>query len=90
MHLVTNLIGTLLMFAGFHAILAGGLLHRTKQEDLGRLHMSVSFMGGGDTGGGAVTGFVASLRGNDRLRMRWVRGLLLAGTALSVLGAAIR
>ncbi len=89
MSFLGHLVGTFLMFAGFVLILAGLLLSRITQQDLGRTYMSSTFMGGGQMPSGAFFRFVASVHGNDALKRRKALRLLLAGLAVSVLGALL-
>ena len=48
MSLLSQLVGTFLMFLGFIGVLAGTFLYRMKQEDLGKMYMSTTMMGGGE------------------------------------------
>ena len=48
MSLLSQLVGTFLMFLGFIGVLAGTFLYRMKQEDLGKMYMSATMMGGGE------------------------------------------
>ena len=41
-----TLSGTFLMFSGFFSIFTGIILYKMKQEDLGRMYMSLTMMGG--------------------------------------------
>jgi len=87
MSLVSQLIGTFLMFLGFIAILAGVLLYRTKQEDLGKMYMSATMMGGGEMSDAPLVRFLTRLRGNDPLKRQWALRILLAGLLAAVCGA---
>ncbi len=87
MSLLSQLIGTFLMFLGFIAILAGALLYRMKQEDLGKMYMSATMMGGGEMSGTPMVRFLTRLRGNDPLKRRWALRILLAGLLVAVVGA---
>ena len=87
MSLIGQLIGTFLMFVGFIGILAGGLLIRMKQEDLGRMYMSATMMGGGEMSDTPLVRFLTRIRGNDPLKRLWALRLLLGGLAAAVIGA---
>jgi len=87
MSLVSQLIGTFLMFLGFIGVLAGSLLYRMKQEDLGRMYMSATMMGGGEMSEAPMVRFLTRLRGNDPLKKQWARRILLGGLLLAVLGS---
>jgi hypothetical protein len=87
MSLLSQLVGTFLMFLGFIGVLAGSLLYRTKQEDLGRMYMSATMMGGGEMSEAAMVRFLARLRGNDPLKKQWAFRILLGGFLLAVVGA---
>jgi len=87
MSLLGQLIGTFLMFLGFIGILAGSLLYRAKQEDLGRMYMSATMMGGGEISDAPMVRFLTRLRGNDPLKKQWGLRILLGGLLLAVVGA---
>ena len=87
MSLLSQLIGTFLMFLGFIAILAGAFLYRMKQEDLGKMYMSATMMGGGEMSGAPMVRFLTRLRGNDSLKRQWALRILLAGLLVAVAGA---
>ena len=87
MSLIGQLIGTFLMFVGFIGILAGGFLIRMKQEDLGRMYMSATMMGGGEMSDTPLVRFLTRIRGNDPLKRLWALRLLLGGLAAAVIGA---
>ena len=87
MSLLSQLIGTFLMFLGFVGILAGGLLARMKQEDLGRMYLSATMMGGGEMSDTPMVRFLTRIRGNDPLKRQWALCLLLGGLAAAVVGA---
>jgi hypothetical protein len=87
MSLLSELTGTFLMFVGFLGIIAGALLYRMKQEDLGKMYMSVTMMGGGEMSEAAMARFLARVRGNDPLKRRYAIRILLGGLFLSVIGA---
>lgn len=89
MSLLGELIGTFLMFLGFLAILAGALLYRMKQEDLGRMYMSATMMGGGEISDAPMVRCLTRVRGNDPLKRQWALRMLLAGFFLAVIGAWI-
>lgn len=87
MSLLSELTGTFLMFVGFLGIIAGVLLYRTKQEDLGRAYLSATMMGGGEMSEAPVARYLARVRGNDPLKRRVARRTLLGGLLLAVIGA---
>ena len=87
MSLLCQLIGTFLMFLGFIAVLAGALLHRMKQEDLGKMYMSATMMGGGEMSDAPMVRFLTRVRGNDPLKKQWALRLLLGGFLVAVVGA---
>jgi len=87
MSLLSQLIGTFLMFLGFIAVLAGAFLHRMKQEDLGRMYMSATMMGGGEMSDTPMVRFLTRVRGNDPLKKQWALGLLLCGLLVALVGA---
>ena len=87
MSLLSQLIGTFLMFVGFIGILAGGLLIRMKQEDLGRMYLSATMMGGGEMSETPIVRFLTRIRGNEALKKQWALWILLGGLLLAVVGA---
>jgi hypothetical protein len=87
MNLLCQLIGTFLMFLGFIAVLAGAFLHRMKQEDLGKMYMSATMMGGGEVSDAPMVRFLTRVRGNDPLKKQWALSLLLGGFLVAVVGA---
>ena len=87
MSLLSQLIGTFLMFLGFIGILAGSLLYRMKQEDLGKMYMSATMMGGGEMSDAPMVRFLTRLRGNDPLKRQWALRILLGGLLVAVVGA---
>ena len=87
MNLLCQLIGTFLMFLGFIAVLAGAFLHRMKQEDLGKMYMSATMMGGGEMSDTPMVRFITRVRGNDPLKKQWALGLLLGGLLVALIGA---
>ena len=87
MSLLSQLIGTFLMFLGFIGILAGSLLYRMKQADLGKMYMSATMMGGGEMSDAPMVRFLTRLRGNDPLKRRWALRILLGGLLVAVVGA---
>ena len=89
MSLLSQLIGTFLMFVGFIGILAGGFLARMKQEDLGKMYLSATMMGGGEMSDTPMVRFLTRIRGNDPLKRQWALRLLLGGVAAAVIGAWI-
>ena len=89
MSLFSQLIGTFLMFVGFIAVLAGAFLYRMKQEDLGRMYMSATMMGGGEMSDAPMVRFLTRVRGNDPLKRQWALGLLLGGVFVALVGACL-
>lgn len=89
MSVLAHLFGTFLMFAGFLIILSGILLHRLTQQDLGRMFMSTTLMGGGEMPSGAFFRLIASIRGNEALKKQRALRLIVAGVAVSLVGALI-
>jgi len=87
MTLLCQLIGTFLMFLGFIAVLAGAMLHRMKQEDLGRMYISATMMAGGEMSDTPTVRFLTRVRGNDPLKKQWALGLLLGGLLVALVGA---
>ena len=87
MSLLSQLIGTFLMFLGFIGILTGAFLHRMKQEDLGKMYMSLTMMGGGEMAETPMIRFLSSIRGNDALKSQRALQILLASLFLAVVGA---
>jgi len=88
-NILLNLMGTFLMFLGFFFILTGIILFRLKQEDMGRMFLSTSFVAGGEMPEGRVLKFFLALHGNEALKRQSALGLLLFGGFISVIGAAI-
>ena len=89
MSVLLHLIGTFFMFLGFFGVLAGILLHRMKQQDLGRMYMSTTMMGGGEMPEGFMLRLLAEMREDDGKRKQWANGILVAGSLLALLGAAL-
>lgn len=87
MSLLSQLIGTFLMFLGFIAILAGALLYRMKQEDLGKMYMSATMLSGGEMSDAPMVRFLTRLRGNDSLKRHWALRVLLVGLLAALIGA---
>jgi len=87
MSLLSQLVGTFFMFLGFIGVLAGTLLYRMKQEDLGKMYMSVTMMGGGEMSDAPMVRFLTRLRGNDSLKKQWALQVLIGGILLSIVGA---
>ncbi len=87
MSLLSQLVGTFLMFLGFIGIVSGALLHRMKQEDLGKMYMTATMTAGGEMSDSPVVRFLTQIRGNDALKRKWVLRLLLGGLLTAVLGA---
>jgi len=89
MNVILTLSGTFLMFSGFFSILTGLILYKMKQEDLGRMYMSLTMMGGGEHSQSPMTKFITNLRGNDPLKKNWAYALFCGGLFLALIGAAI-
>jgi len=87
MSLLSQLIGTFLMFLGFIGVLAGTVLYRMKQEDLGKMYMSTTMMGGGEMSDAPMVRFLTQLRGNDSLKKQRALQILVGGILLAVVGA---
>ena len=87
MSLLSQLVGTFLMFLGFIGVLAGTFLYRMKQEDLGKMYMSTTMMGGGEMSDAPMVRFLTQLRGNDSLKKQWALQFLIGGVLLAVVGA---
>ena len=87
MTLLSQLAGTFLMFLGFIGVLAGSFLYRMKQEDLGRMYMSTTMMGGGEMSDAPMVRFLTQLRGNDSLKKQRALQVLIGGILLAVVGA---
>ena len=87
MSLLSELIGTFLMFVGFTGVLAGTFLYRMKQEDLGKMYMSATMMGGGEMSDAPTVRFLTRLRGNDPLKRQWALRLLMGGLVVALVGA---
>jgi hypothetical protein len=87
MSLLSQLIGTFLMFLGFIGVLAGSLLYRMKQEDLGKIYMTATMTAGGEMSDAPVVRFLTRIRGNDPLKRQWALRILLGGLFAAVVGA---
>jgi len=87
MSLLSQLAGTFLMFLGFIGVLAGAFLYRMKQEDLGKMYMSTTMMGGGEMSDAPMVRFLTQLRGNDSLKKQRALQVLFGGILLAVVGA---
>lgn len=87
MSLLSELIGTFLMFIGFIGILAGTFLYRVKQEDLGKMFLSTTMMGGGEMSEAPMVRFLTRIRGNEALKKQWALWILLGSLLLAVVGA---
>jgi hypothetical protein len=87
MSLLSQLAGTFLMFLGFIGVLAGAFLYRMKQEDLGKMYMSTTMMGGGEMSDAPLVRFLTQLRGNDSLKKQRALQVLIGGVLLAVVGA---
>ena len=87
MSLLSQLAGTFLMFLGFVGVLAGTFLYRMKQEDLGKMYMSTTMMGGGEMSDAPLVRFLTQLRGNDSLKKQRALQVLIGGVLLAVVGA---
>ena len=87
MSLLSQLVGTFLMFLGFIGILAGTFLYRMKQEDLGKMYMSTTMMSGGEMSDAPMVRFLTQLRGSDSLKKQRALQVLIGGVLLAVVGA---
>ena len=87
MSLLCQLAGTFLMFLGFIGVLAGAFLYRMKQEDLGKMYMSTTMMGGGEMSDAPMVRFLTQIRGNDSLKKQRALQILVGGILLAVVGA---
>lgn len=87
MSLLSQLVGTFLMFLGFIGVLAGTFLYRMKQEDLGKMYMSATMMGGGEMSETPMVRILTRLRGNDSLKKQWALQVLIGSILLAVVGA---
>ena len=87
MSLLCQLVGTFLMFLGFIGVLAGTFLYRMKQEDLGKMYMSTTMMGGGEMSDAPMVRFLTQLRGNDSLKKQRALQVLIGGILLAIVGA---
>ena len=87
MSLLSQLVGTFFMFLGFIGVLAGTFLYRMKQEDLGKMYMSATMMGGGEMSDAPMVRFLTRLRGNDSLKKQWALQVLIGGILLAIVGA---
>jgi len=87
MSLLSQLVGTFLMFLGFIGVLAGTFLYRMKQEDLGKMYMSATMMRGGEMSDAPMVRFLTQLRGNDSLKKKRALQVLIGGILLAVAGA---
>lgn len=87
MSLLSQLVGTFLMFLGFIGVLAGTFLYRMKQEDLGKMYMSATMMGGGEMSETPMVRILTRLRGNDSLKKQWALQVLAGSILLAVVGA---
>ena len=82
MSLLSQLVGTFLMFLGFIGVLAGTFLYRMKQEDLGKMYMSTTMMSGGEMSDAPMVRFLTQLRGNDSLKKQRALQVLIGGILL--------
>ena len=87
MSLLSQLIGTFLMFLGFIGILTGIFLYRMKQEDLGKMYMSLTMMGGGEMAETPMIRFLTRMRGSDASKNQKALQILLVSLLLAVVGA---
>ena len=87
MSLLSQLVGTFFMFLGFIGVLAGILLYRMKQEDLGKMYMSATMMGGGEMSETPMVRLLTQLRGNDSLKKQRALQVLVGSILLAVVGA---
>jgi hypothetical protein len=58
-----------------------------KQEDLGKMYMSFTMMGGGEMSEAPMVRFLSRLRGNDSVKHQKALQILLGGILLAVVGA---
>ena len=89
MSILLNLFGTFLMISGFFSISFGALLYRMKQEDLGKMYMSATMMGGGELSESPFVKFLSDIRGDDVSKKRWAGRLFWGGWLIALLGASI-
>ena len=87
MSLLSQVVGTFLMFLGFIGVLSGIYLYRMKQEDLGRMYMSMTMMNGGEMSDTPMVRFLTQVRGNRSLKNQRALQILLGGILLAVAGA---
>jgi len=87
MSLFSQLVGTFFMFLGFIGVLAGIFLYRMKQEELGKMYMSATMMGGGEMSETPMVRLLTQLRGNDSLKKKRALQVLVGGILLAVVGA---
>jgi len=87
MSLLSQLVGTFFMFLGFIGILLGFYLYRMKQEDLGKMYMSATMMGGGEMSETPMVRLLTQLRGNDSLKKQRALQVLVGSILLAVVGA---
>ena len=89
MSVLLRLTGTFFMFAGFLGCLSGWAFLRMKQEDLGKMFMSTTFLTGGEVPDTPWMRLVTAMHANDAFKNRCAAGMLLGGTLLAVLGAVV-
>jgi len=89
MTVLLRLTGTLLMFLGFLVSGAGWVLLRMKQEEMGKLFMTTSFLGGGEIPDKRWVRAVVSMHGDEPRRRRVALGMISAGVFLALLGACV-
>jgi len=87
MSLFSQLVGTFFMFLGFIGVLAGIFLYRMKQEELGKMYMSATMMGGGEMSETPMVRLLTQLRGNDSLKKQRALQVLVGSILLAVVGA---
>ena len=87
MSLLSQLVGTFFMFLGFIGVLAGIFLYRMKQEELGKMYMSATMMGGGEMSETPMVRLLTQLRGNDSLKKQRALQVLVGSILLAVVGA---
>ncbi len=89
MTVLLRLAGTFLMFVGFLSIAAGWFLLRSKQEELGKLFMTTSFLGGGEVPDKRWVRVLVSMHGNEPRRRAVAWGMISGGMLLALFGAAL-
>jgi len=87
MTVLFRLTGTFLMFLGFLAMAAGWFLLRTTQEEMGKMFMTTSFLGGGEIPDKRWVRALVSMHGNEPRRRGAAWGMISGGIFLALLGA---